>query len=301
MGNLTAYRMRSALTLLGLGLALAGRPGEAAAEGILDAEAGLSHDNNLSRALAGSDIVGDTALNLAMSGGYYSILGDRDAVTLAGDLRASQFWQFHGMSNVALGGTASWRRKYGVGAFVPWSNISATIGGERFGESIRDGLRTSIALRAGKRVSEVLELSGGGSFDRYRADHVVQIPQLPGVSGDAFSVKGSSLFARADYALSERWLVFAGASARRGDVTASTRRDPEILEYSTAVTRDPAFGPDYVAYRITGTTWSYLAGASLAMTGHSSLNFGVTRALTYATGDFEYQDTQVNANVIFNY
>jgi hypothetical protein len=305
MGSDIAYRVRNALAFLGLGLALAGRPAGAGAEGVFSTEGAVSHDSNLSRALAGTDIVSDTALNLAISGGYYSMLGDRDAVTLTGDLRTSQYWRFHGVSVVALGGSASWRRKFGVGAYVPWMSFSASLAGERYGESIRDGLRTDIALRAGKRVSEALELSGGGSLDRYRADDVVQGPTVPGVSisGDAFSLKGSSLFARADYTLSERWLVFAGISVRRGDVTASTRFHPEtpVLKYSTAFTRDPAFDSDYFAYRLTGTSRSYLAGASLAMTGHSSLNFGVTRALTYTTGDFEYQDTQVNASVIFNY
>jgi opacity protein-like surface antigen len=305
MASMTPYRVRNALTLLCFWLALAGRPAEAAAEGIFDAEAGLSHDNNLSRALAGTDIVSDTALNIAMSGGYYFVLGDRDSVTLTGNLGTSQFREFHGMSNVALGGTASWRRKFGVGAFVPWTSVSASLAEEQYGESIRNGLRTNVTLRAGKRVSEALELSGGGSFDRYRADDVVQGPTVPGVSisGDAFSLDGRSLFARADYAMSERWLVFAGISVRRGDVTASTRFHPEtpILKYSTAFTRDPAFGSDYFAYRLTGTTWSYLAGMSLAMTDHSSLNFAVTRALTYASGGLDYQDTQVNATVIFNY
>jgi hypothetical protein len=40
---------------------------------------------------------------------------------------------------------------------------------------------------------------------------------------------------------------------------------------------------------------------SLAMTDHSSLDFAVTRTLTYASGGLDYQDTQVNASTIFNY
>jgi hypothetical protein len=151
-------------------------------------------------------------------------------------------------------------------------------------------------------MSESLELSGGGGFDRYLADEVVPV-QIPGVamSGDAFSVTGSSLFARADFAIEERWLVFAGVTARRGDVTASTRRDPEILSHSTAVTRDPVFGSDYVAYRISATTWTFTAGVSLAMNRHSSLNLAATRAFTYATGDIDYRYTQFSASIILTY
>jgi hypothetical protein len=204
------------------------------------------------------------------------------------------------MNSVALGGTASWGRKFGLGAFVPWTKVSASFAGEQYGESIRNGLRSNFMLRVGQRLSERLELSGGGSFERYRADDVVNV--VPGLSGDAFSLLGRSVFARADYALNERWAGFAGVAARRGDVTASTRLNREIFEYSNAVTLDPAFGSDYIAYRLSGTTtWDFIAGASLALGDYSSANLAVARAITYASGGLEYQSTRINASIIFNY
>ncbi len=298
MRSTKGSRVRNALALLGLGLALAGRPG-AAADGIFNAEGALSHDNNLSRASSDSDIVSDTALNIAASGGYYFAPGDRNAVTLTGDLRTSRFWRFNGMSSVALGGTASWRSKFGVGAFVPWTKVSASFSGERYGENIRDGQRSSLALHAGSRLSERLEVSGGGSLDRYRADDVVQV--VPTISGDAFSLSGRNVFARAAYALGDHWLGFVDAAFRRGDVVASTRRDPQIFAVSTAITRDPAFGPDYIAYRLNGTTQTYSAGASLVMTDDSSVHVAATRTLTQATGGLAYRSTQVNAGILYSY
>ena len=292
-------RRRRALALLALGTALAAPSGGATAETAFDAQAAVSHDSNLPRALSRADILSDSALNLAMSGSYYFAPGGRDVATLAVDAHASQFRQFHGMSNAALGGTASWRRKLGLGAFVPWARVSGSFAHETYGESIRNGNRAGVTIEAGKRLSERLELAGGGGFDRYRADRVVQV--VPGLSGDAFSLKGRSLFGRADYALSESWLGFARVGARRGDVTASTRRDPEIFEYSSAVTPDPAFGPDYIAYRLTGTTWDFSAGVSFATTDRSSLNFTVTRALTYGAGGLDYQSTLFNAGFILGY
>ena len=266
----------------------------------MSAEGAVSYDNNLSRALSASDIVSDTALNLAASGGFHFALGERDAAALTGDLRAAQFREFHGMNSVALGGTASWSRKFGLGAFVPWTKVSASFAGERYGENVRDGLRTNVTLRAGQRLSERLELSGGGSFERYRASNVGN--GFLGLSGDAFSLEGRRVFARADYALNDRWAAFAGVGARSGDVTASTRRNLEILEYSNAVTPDPAFGSDYIAYRLSGTTtWDFFAGASLAISDYSSVNLAVTRAITYASGGLEYQNTRINASIIFNY
>jgi hypothetical protein len=298
MGNLTASRAGSAL--LALCAALSGGCGNARAEEVFSAEGGVFHDSNLSRAVSASDIVGDTALNLAASGGYLFTPGDRDAVTLTGDVRGASFSRFHGMNSIALGGTASWSRKFGLGALAPWARISASLAGERYGDDVRNGMRQSVVLRAGERLSERLELSGGGSFERYRADNVKAV--VPGISGDAFSLIGRNLFARADYALSDRWTGFAGVNARLGDVTASTRLDPKIFVYSSAIALDPAFGSDYIAYRLSGTTtWDFLAGASLALGDRSSFNLAVTRALTYASGGIEYQTTVVNASILFSY
>jgi hypothetical protein len=304
MGNLTASRAGSTLALLAFCAALSGRCGDALAEEVFSAEGGVFHDNNLSNALSASDIVGDTALTLVASGGYRFEAGDRDAFTLTADLRGAGFWRFHGMDSAALGGTASWSRKLGLGAYAPWARISASLADEWYNENVRNGQRMTVSLRAGERVSERLELSGGGSFERYSADNATPIPALAslGISGDAFSVEGRSLFARADYALNERWVAFARVAARFGDVTASTRINGQIFEYSNAITNDPVFGPDYFAYRLSGaTTWDFLAGASLALGDRSSVNLAVTRALTYASGGIEYQSTLVNASILFTY
>ncbi|HET7763929.1 MAG TPA: hypothetical protein VFK92_02450 [Burkholderiales bacterium] len=300
MGVSTATEAGTTLVLLSLGAALAGAPSEAMPEDIFDAEAGVFHDSNLSNAVSADDIVADTALTLAASGGYRFAPGDRDAFALTGDLRAAGFSRFHGMNSVALGGTASWSRKFGLGAFAPWARLSASLAGERYDESVRDGRRASVALRAGERLSERLQLSGGGSFERYRADNATGV--VPGISGDAFSLLGRSLFARADYAFDDRWAGFAGVLARRGDVTASTRLNLQIFQYSSAIALDPAFGPDYIAYRISGaTSWDFVAGGSLALGDSWSANLAVTRALTYAANNIEYQSTRINASVIYSF
>jgi hypothetical protein len=300
MGVPAASETGSALVVLALGAVLAAPPGAARAEGIFDAEGAVLHDNNLSRAVSASDIVSDTAMTLAASGGWLFAPGDRDAFTLSGDLRAAAFSRFHGLNNVALGGTASWSRKLGLGALVPWIRLSASLAGERYGEDARDGQRGSVALRAGQRLSEALQLSGGGSFERYRADNATAV--VPGISGDAFSLEGRTLFARVDYALGDRWSAFAGVAARFGDVTASTRLNFQIFQYSNAIALDPAFGGDYIAYRISGTTtWDFLAGVSLALGNSSSVNLAVTRALTYAADDIQYQSTRINASLIYSY
>ena len=95
--------------------------------------------------------------------------------------------------------------------------------------------------------------------------------------------------------------MFSAISHATSTPIASTRRDPQIFAYSSAVTRDPAFGADYVAYKLAGETRSVLAGASWAVNPHASLNFGVTRAITYATGGIDYRSTQFNALFLYSH
>lgn len=299
MGPAISYWRPCTPAVLALITILAWRPGPAAAEEILRAEAGIVNHRNLSQATSRSDIVSDTALNLDLSAGRYHFFEDGNSIALNLDLRAAEYQRFHGMSNLALGASASFRTKFGVGSFAPWARASGSLMREAYRENIRDGWRSSFSLQVGRRLTESLDVSGGGSLERYDADHGLQV--VPGVSGDAFSIRGHNLFMRTDYNLGERWAGYASVNLRRGEVVASTRLDPEIFEYSSAVTRDPAFGADYIAYRLFGKTWSFLAGMSWAVNPHASLNFDVTRAITYAADEIGYRNTQFNAIFAYRY
>lgn len=299
MGTAISCGARWPRAVPALAAALACWPGTAAAEGIFNAEAGIVNDGNLSRALSRSDIVADTALNLSLSAGRRIPLDDRNSITVTADLRAAEFRRFHGMNSFALGGTVSYRRKFGIGPFVPWASASGSLAREAYGQNIRDGQRSIFSLEVGRRLTENLSVSGAGSFDRYDTDRV--LPLVPRLSGDVFRINGRNLFARVDYLLNESWAGYAGINLRRGEVVASTRRDPVIFQHSSAVARDPAFGADYVAYKLPGETRSVLAGASWAVNPHASLNFGVTRAVTYAKAGIDYRSTQFNATLVYSH
>lgn len=262
-------------------------------------EAGLIYDNNVSRAPPGADVVGDSGLNANATLGAAYPIGAHDTLSLSANLRAAQFQRFHGLDVTAMGGTLSYRRKFGLGAYAPWAAVNGFLAAESYGNSVRDGQRSRLSLELGRRFGAQWDVSGGFTADRFDASKVQ--PALPQFSRDAFSIRGRSLFARAEYAWSERWLGYLGVSVRRGGVVSSNRPDPEILEYSSAVVADPAFGPGYVAYKLPGRTSGANFGASLALSRHASLNIGLTREITSSDGGFEYRSTQGNALFIYTY
>jgi hypothetical protein len=262
-------------------------------------EAGLFYDNNVSRAQTGADVVGDSGLSADATFGAAYPIGEHDTLSLSANLRAAQFQRFHGLDVAALGGTLSYRTKFGLGPYAPRAAVNVFLAAESYGNSVRNGQRSRLSLELGRRFSAQWDVSGGFAADRFDASKVQ--PALPQFSRDAFSIQGRSLFARAEYAWSERWLGYLGLSARRGDVISSNRPDSEILEYSSAVVADPAFGPDYVAYKLAGRTNEASLGASLALSPKTSLNMSLIREITSSQGGLDYRSTQFNALFIYTY
>lgn len=285
-----------------LALLLAGaapRPAAARPEPLAQVQAGVAWDDNVSRAISRADIVGDSALELGASLGLRAAPGDRSTLAVSADLRGTRHRRFRGLDRVSFGAGASLRSKFGLGAYAPWASVSASVAREAVELGLRDGRRAALALVAGRRLSTRFELSGGLLLERFDAADARSA--IPGVSGDAFSTRAHGAFAHADFEASARWLVGAEVSERTGDVVASTRRDRKIFEYSSAVIPDPAFGPDYVAYRLEGRTQTLEAFASYALGERTALNFGVARALTRATGNFNYGSTRSYANIFWSY
>ena len=269
------------------------------AEKLYDLEAGVSYDSNLPRALEEQDKASDTALTVRLSGGWRGGWGQRSTVSATAFARGAKFARFDGLDMAALGATLSASTKFGLGPFVPWARLSGSAAQESYSESGRNGLRTTAELRVGKRFTEAFELSGGARYDHFRASHTEG--RVPGFSGDVWSGTGRSLFARADLAFNDRWLGYAEASLRHGDFVSSTRPDLEVLEYSRAVRRDPAFGPDYVAYRLDGKTRAAAVGVNRALGAHSSIDFSLARAIARTDYDIEYATSQAFFTYVYSY
>ena len=291
-----AYRASAFIALSAL-IALSVAPCHA--EKVYDFEAGFVYDSNLPRAPEGDDKASDTAATARLSGGWRGALGERSSWSATAFARGAKFVRFDGLDTASIGVAVSASTKFGLGAYVPWARAAATAAQESYNESGRNGVRTTAELRTGKRFTEALELSGGARYDHFRASHTEG--RVPGYSGDVWSGSGRSVFARADYSFDERWLVYADASLRHGDFVSSTRPDPEILEYASAVRRDPAFGPDYVAYRLQGRTQAFALGVNRALGPHSSLDFSVARAVARTDSDIQYATSQAFVTYVYSY
>ncbi|MGH8596918.1 MAG: hypothetical protein ACREXT_09700 [Gammaproteobacteria bacterium] len=274
------------------------------AEWILDGTTGVEFDDNLPRAQLDSDIESDVALDAALSAGQFVQLTDRIGFTLVADLRGAHYAEFDGLDYASAGLTTSLRGKLGLGADAPW--VQATAGFAAYDHRFepRDGLRYRAGLAAGRSIGTRLNLTARYAFERRRSDEVTDIPFLVnffGIHGDAFDGDNHSLSISGTYTVTQRLALVVGYTRRMGDVTATTRINEEIFEYSDAIAPDPVFGQDKFAYRIDADTDIFNVDLSFALGDHTALNFGYEYRDSNAGEDLTYTNNIARIGLRFRY
>lgn len=167
----------------------------------------------------------------------------------------------------------------------------------------RDGWQYDVGLSAGTCLGERWDVNASVQYDRYEADRL-QKAVLPGISTAAYDVAGWTFGVQAAFLLTEVDTLSFSCSRRHGRVTAVTRPDYEVLEYSSAVARDPVFGGNPIAYRINvdADTWS--ANWSHAIGRHASVNLGYAYRRSRGDGDEDadaYTANMINVSVSYSH
>jgi hypothetical protein len=276
-------------------LAVGCASGAASASWQFDVDAGFLYDSNLTRAYAPADIRADGAFALDAAVGSFWALSGADGLTLGADLRTEAYHRFHGLNLVGVGASATYRHKFGLGYAAPWLALGVSGAHDDYRGDIRDSNRLEARAELGQRFTPEFDAAFGASYERRYAKN--DQPVVPGISGKVFDLRGQRVYARAGYAVTDRLLLDAELSARRGDVVATTRRDFAIFVVSDAIAADPTFGADFFAYRLRGTTDTAKLSASWALDDHSSLNVIYADERTDAAGGVTYRSH--SANLVF--
>lgn len=290
--------MRESLASLTALLILAAAPTAARADWSLAAAAGLNHDDNVGNAQAASDKVADYLGNARLSLYQLIPLSGDFSLAIGGDLAGEAYTQLDGLNNATIEGALSLKKKWGLGAFAPWARAQVSLGRAGYQDGYRDATLYRASLELGKRIDERWNLWAQYSFERRAATPAPQV--VPGRSSDVFSQDGNNLAATVEFSLSERISLTAGALWRHGDVISTSLVPWDYLYVaSTAIAKDPTFGPDAYAYRLAGTTYGMRLGGEFFVTAHSSIGCGFQRVETRANGDNNY--TKSVAEIAWNH
>jgi hypothetical protein len=273
-------------TALAYAILLAAAPYSAHGDWTFGAEAQVRHDNNVGNGEYYPDVVSDTIVAATLSAFQLFPIGEGFSLTAGANLSGEHYNQIDGLSNATVGGTLALKKKWGLGAFAPWARIGVSIARQDFSDNYRDASIYRETLAAGQRIDE--RWNFWAEYANERRSVATQEVQEPGVSGDAFSQSSRSLAANVEYSLRERTHLTFGLLFRHGDVVSTSSGDYDSYYAARAIADDPAFGPDAYAYRLTGTTFGFKAGANYSPTTHSLVGFDFQRLDTRADGGGDY-------------
>jgi hypothetical protein len=259
-------------------------------------EAEVRHAGNVGYAHAAADQIGDTSIGAKLSVARLCSFAGGMSAALSGDLRGEWFDHVDALRNATLEVGASARKKWGLGALAPWLRGGIALGRTQFDDRLRSATHYRAFVSAGRRLDARLNLWAEYDYEQRRAAHQPEDDELPGVATDVFTQRTHALSANLEYVASERIFLGLGALVRRGDVASTARPSAAVYLSARAVVEDPAFGPEFYAYKVTGTSYGLRLDAHFALGSHQLLGVAVQRIETRAPAGLDYADTVPQLN-----
>ncbi len=285
-----ALRIKRLTRASGLVVLLAVALSPARADWRVDGETDALYDSNVSNSDRGSDVKDDCAwqTNIQVGNGFQLTRDLR--LNLAADLRSEVWARFDAFDQIAPGGTAGLRYRFGLGRRAPWLLVEDRVGYASFKDEERSGLDNTLRVRAGLGISERLAAEGAYTFDDFEAK-------------DSFwNLSGHGGALRFTFDATSALQLALGYSYRKGDVVSyALPPRPDIVALASQRQPEDAFGsPLYTAYRLHGSTNAVSASASYSLGKYTSIQ--VTYEFRDTTrGPLEYFNHLLEAKVAFVY
>lgn len=164
------------------------------------------------------------------------------------------------------------RRKFGLGAFVPVLDLSASATGFSLRESGRSGWKTELGFALSQRLTETWRVAASGGWQEYYATR------------RPFDLRNHHLAIEVGWDATERWNLTAGARRLWGELTANASWEaygralqggagPRVANYYRRIPWEVThtFGPGWVAYRVDSVADFWWLQASLAVDANTSV------------------------------
>ncbi|MEO8159686.1 MAG: hypothetical protein ABI648_17945 [Betaproteobacteria bacterium] len=235
------------------------------------ADAEYSHDSNVNRAALEKEELSDDAVSLEAYAARGLVLSARSGLVLRAAMRATQFADFHGLSNLAASGRAAYRIQPSPGFTNPWLELSGQVDAFRYRDSaIRDGYAGAIAASVGKYFT-----------DRIRSEAGIGLDRRSGSEGGVYDLSNRKIWMALDYRLTARTILYGSATRMDGEqvfTLFNTGAWSGLYAYGKAQAADPvfasAFGGAPTAYRVDARTDRYELGINIALQSNNALDLG---------------------------
>ena len=242
--------------------------------------AGLSFDNNVTRAEKDRDIESDSLLQLGATSGLRHALGETLYASFKGRLDINAYNRFDKLSNTRLGLQAGLHFKPGSGYTA--IRYHAVLDAERrlYRSDLRDGTAFTWRLGLGKRLTDVVSLRLGYLRQTINAGHSV------------FDADNQRLYLDGEFRLIDNHAFFATFSYTDGEIVSTTVPTQEIIDASKGrIVRDDAFldlSPARWAYKLDATTLALKLGDSYRLAPLQALQASLLYYDVQASGNNDY-------------
>lgn len=260
----------------------------------------LAYDDNLTRAQLGRDIKGDLALTVAASGGPRFQLSEHDSLSLKGTLAATKYRHYEGLDNINAGLALGYRRKFGLGPYVPQFALTGSATRLDYDSRLRDGWLYAAEAEASKRVTDRFALRAFVRSERRESDDV-PARVVPFIRANVFDLSSRSAGIGADFAYDPRYAVSIGYTWHRGDIVSTTQRNLPIFLASSAIAPDPVFGDNTYAYTMSARTRVFSIGVSREVGRQASVNLRYEYHDSRADGGIDYSGNLFRASYLYGF
>ena len=228
----------------------------------IQADAGFTWDDNVTRAKAGPSKFGDHSYSVNLSRIVEQEINEQSRFVLTGTLSGEKFRRFNGLSRVSGGVEVEYQYRNSSDFSDPTLGVFAKLSGDAYESSLRDGHRVSVGLSVRQPLTDRINLFGAIAHNRREAESAV------------FSTRENAIRGNIDYALSNDETLYIGGEYRRGDIVSTGRPSLENASISKVTVQDDAYaGGQLFSYQLEGRTVLATFGYNLSFGANDSLDF----------------------------
>ncbi len=226
----------------------------------LKLDAGVTFDDNVTRASADSDRVADRSFNVNVAKSMLIPLSEKTRVFLNGFVGGQRFKIYSGLDNFTAGIDAELQYRTSGDFGAPLWSLFANFSVSDFEANQREGYRYAIGASVRQDLTDRISLFGA-------LTHNQRVARSSVFSGHDYSAR-----LNLDYALAKAHTLYLTGEYRYGDLVSTGTHTLANINIAKVFTPDTAF-PGLYAYRVDGRTLIFTAGYNYALGGKDSLDF----------------------------
>lgn len=268
---------------------------------VIDGEASVGYDNNVSRALYERDILEDSQLVGELAAAWNFELGATSATTLRAFVNGEAWTDLDPLNQVGMGveGIYRWQPRFGFTA--PFYQLSLTAEQDDSDTDQRDTNRYTAQAFVTRRLTDAFRGALGVEARMQKA------------SGDVFDGSQARIFANADLQIGSAWALYGTYSFISGDTISSAQQQfcngalasdtYNLISNADAIAADDALNEatpcgSWLAYRLPAIAHVFVMGLNRGFGHRVSFDISAQEVLVYAEGDNEYERTIVRAGIL---